>query len=433
MSAELSISTSCTILYTSVLLFLHALLSTCEYSLILFRQSLEHKKYTKGLETKGTLTHLRRLCYMIRLSITGCATGIAIIIFPLAASYVKLWMQSITFILYALVVLVVFIIIIALSHWFANMFARQLLLYRSQYLIQEASGCLRLYYTAMNCLLYLFHNLAKWTLHCFGLEITQSLPANGAKSHIRPFVEKSEKIKEASLVPRDFFHNARKMSHLHVSDVVQPRNQVACLDVLASIEKNLEVAKLSSHTRFPLIEGDLDNTVGIVHIKDLFRYQGDLTLLNLKNIAHACVYLKETERLDAVLAKLLRQRIHMALVVDEFGGTTGILPLEHIFEELVGNIQDEFDITEEEDIFVISDNIMRVSGLTPLHDLEEALAIDIESEDASTVGGYITAELRRIPAKGECVNLFGCTITIDDVDERRIIGTTIHRKSSNAQ
>ena len=249
-----------------------------------------------------------------------------------------------------------------------------------------------------------------------------------SKSKIDKFTKDLEEIKEISPVVKNIFYNAIKMSKLTVSHLLLPRNQVNCFNLLDPIEKNLEIARKSSHTRFPLIEGDLDKTIGIIHIKDLFRYQGDLKRLNLRNIIHVCIRLKETESVNEALKKLLRQRIHMALVVDEFGGTIGILPLEHILEELVGEIRDEFDATEEANICLVSENVMRISGLTPLHELEEVLEIQITSKEACTFGGYITATLGRIPEKGEIIKLLGLVIIINEVNEKRIISITIHRK-----
>ena len=139
--------------------------------------------------------------------------------------------------------------------------------------------------------------------------------------------------------------------------------------------------------------------------------------------------LSSEEPLENALKLLLLRKMHMALVLDEFGGTIGVLTLENVFEQLVGAIDDEFDTIEEKKVSAISQVDYKVDGLTPLHDLEEVLGIEIENDDVSTFGGLITSELGRFPENGEQVVMvdIGLSLTIDQVDERRIISATVRK------
>jgi len=129
--------------------------------------------------------------------------------------------------------------------------------------------------------------------------------------------------------------------------------------------------------------------------------------------------------LEAALERMLRAKFHMALAVDEFGGIVGVVTFESILEELVGEIQDEFDSEEDQIRALRAPHTYRVSGLTPIHDLEEALGVEVENDDVSTFGGLITGELGRIPARGDTLSLAGMRITIDEVDERRVIAVRV--------
>jgi magnesium and cobalt transporter len=129
--------------------------------------------------------------------------------------------------------------------------------------------------------------------------------------------------------------------------------------------------------------------------------------------------------LEEALERMLRAKFHMALAVDEFGGVVGVITLESILEELVGEIQDEFDSEEEQIIALDAGQRFRISGLTPIHDIEETLEIDIENDEVSTFGGLITGELGHIPLRGEQLHCFGLAITVDEVDERRVIAATV--------
>jgi CBS domain containing-hemolysin-like protein len=169
----------------------------------------------------------------------------------------------------------------------------------------------------------------------------------------------------------------------------------------------------------------LDDCVGILHIKDMFRWSGaaeDLDPMKLKR--NVAMFDLETP-LEEALERMLRAKFHMALAVDEFGGIVGVVTFESILEELVGEIQDEFDSEEEQIRALRAPDTYRISGLTPIHDLEESLGLEIENEEVSTFGGLITGELGRIPARGDTLSIAGMQIMIDEVDERRVIAARV--------
>lgn len=231
---------------------------------------------------------------------------------------------------------------------------------------------------------------------------------------------------ETALTPsvRKIMGRAITLNELEVSDVLLPRNQVNYFNIFNSNEENLEMAKKSGHTRFPLCEGDLDNCIGIIHIKDIFQFKGDINKLDMRKMMRNYTTFSPDDHLDGVLQRLLLLKMHMAIVRDEFGGTIGLITLEQIIEELVGEIQDEFD-AEEKEIEKLSLDLFRVNGLAPVHEVEEILNIQIDNEEVSTFGGLITAEIGRIPSPTEIINMENLEITIDKVEERRIINTVV--------
>jgi len=237
-----------------------------------------------------------------------------------------------------------------------------------------------------------------------------------------------EETEGLSVLLRKIVANTLRMRELEVSDVLLPRNQVQFFDIEDPVSENLEKARHTGHTRFPLCRRDLDHCIGLVHIKDVFRFRGELAKLDLRSIRREIISLGADEPLEFALQKLMRLKMHMALVVDQFGGTLGVITLERILEEVVGEIQDEFDVMEElHQIKRLDDERFRVSGLTPIHDVEEALNVSVSNEEISTFGGLITAELGVIPKEGEELILAdpGLDVRIDEVDERRIISATV--------
>lgn len=227
-----------------------------------------------------------------------------------------------------------------------------------------------------------------------------------------------------STIARAVINRAMMLPDLVVSDILVPRNQVQWLDLQTTTGENLQKARLSGHTRFPLCEGDLDQCIGIVHIKDIFRRGDEEEMVSLRQIRRPVITLGIEDPVEEALQKLLSLKMHMAIVADAFGGIVGVVTLESILEELVGEIQDEFDM-EEAQIVSLGKDIFRVHGLTPLHDISERLGIDLEREDVSTLSGLVTAELGKIPGKGERVVVENLQIEAVKVDEKKLISAEV--------
>jgi len=227
-----------------------------------------------------------------------------------------------------------------------------------------------------------------------------------------------------SPIVRKIIDKAIQMPDLDVSDILLPRNQVHWIDLHEDPRESLALARKTGHTRFPLCEGDLDRCLGIIHIKDIFRNPSPDDQIDLRKIRRPIATLGLDDGLMIALQRLLGLKIHMALVLDEFGGAVGVVTLERIIEELVGEIQDEFDM-EDEEIVPLGINHYNISGLTPIHELEERLNVNVDRDDVSTFSGLITSELGRIPEKGENLEYGRLAILITEVDEKRIILTEV--------
>lgn len=234
-----------------------------------------------------------------------------------------------------------------------------------------------------------------------------------------------------SWLTRKILLNTLRFRELDLSDVLVPRNQVQYLDANHSLEENLARAQESGHTRFPLCEGDLDNCIGLIHIKDLFLHQGAPQKINLSAIRRTILSLPVDTPLESALEKLLHQKCHMALVTDEFGGSVGVITLENLLEELVGAIQDEFD-SEEELIQKIAENQFKVLGSTPVHEIETFFHVKIPNNTVSTFSGLIIAEIGRIPRKHELLSIVNLEIKILEVDKKCILSTYVSFHPSEA-
>ncbi len=197
-----------------------------------------------------------------------------------------------------------------------------------------------------------------------------------------------------------------------------PRGEVVYLDLEESFEENIKKALESRHTRFPLCRGHLDNTIGLIHIKELVPMmrdpQPDLT--RIRRDVHS---VPEMMQLEKLLNLFLTKHAHLAVVVDEYGGTVGMVTLENVLEEIVGDIQDEFD-TEKEEFREINENEFTVEGAVGLYELQDMVGLTLESADVSTIGGYVTHLLGHLPALHEQVRIENYLVTITKTDGRRV-------------
>jgi CBS domain containing-hemolysin-like protein len=246
-----------------------------------------------------------------------------------------------------------------------------------------------------------------------------STESNEVAEHIRTLGMESSNM-DPEVV--EIVGNTLEMSQLNVQDAMVPRNQVQVLDDHDSLEKNMEIARTCGHTRLPLCNGDLDHCLGIIHVKYAFRLLSEGATIDLQSLAKAPAMLSKDETLPVALRKMMKWKVHMALVRDEFGGIDGVITLEDILEEVVGEIQDEFD-ADEHAVEQFEKNKWRVPGLTPVHELPDELKLDENGneDELTSFGGFVTRELGRIPEKGETVRLQHLKVTILEADDTRVL------------
>lgn len=216
---------------------------------------------------------------------------------------------------------------------------------------------------------------------------------------------------------RELLDNVFELSHRTARQVMVPRSDVTYLSLHRSLEENLKIARQTEFTRFPLCTEDLDQAFGIVHIKDLFR----TTELpkSLESVKREIHFVPETLTLDRLLRRMRREREHMVAVVDEYGGVSGIVTLEDVIEEIVGQIQDEFD-QEKPDIARESEQVYRVSGAVLVVDLEDALNVEFSERNEDTVSGVVMSELGRQPKVGDSVEVGEVRFEVLEISSRRI-------------
>lgn len=274
---------------------------------------------------------------------------------------------------------------------------------------------------------YFLFRPAIWMLHKSSNFLLKGLlriqPVSGkelahTEEELRLILDQSEESEEVSSLGRDLLMNALDLRRRVVRDIMTPRGDVVYLDLEESFEDNVKKALASRHTRFPLCRGHLDNAVGLIHIKELVPMMRD-PQPDLLRIKRDLMPVPEMLSLEKLLNLFLSKHAHLAIVVDEYGGTVGMVTLENVLEELVGDIQDEFD-TEKEEFRTINENEFSVDGALGLYELRDLAGLELESADVSTIGGYVTHLLGHLPKQGEQVKIDNYLVTISQTDGRRV-------------
>jgi CBS domain containing-hemolysin-like protein len=245
-----------------------------------------------------------------------------------------------------------------------------------------------------------------------GVELAHS------EEELRLILTESQEAEEVTPLGKEILINALDLRRRVVRDIMTPRGTVIFLNTEDTFEENLKTAQLSHHTRFPLCEGHLDHTIGLVHIKDLLCLTRE-PAPKLLSIKRDLLPVPEMMPLEKLLDFFLKRHAHLALVVDEYGGTVGIVSLDNVLEELVGDIQDEFDADLQE-YKKISDDEFIIEGALGLYEVNDLIGLELESADVSTIGGYVTHLLGHLPRAGEQVRIDGYEVIVTKADGRRV-------------
>jgi CBS domain containing-hemolysin-like protein len=267
-----------------------------------------------------------------------------------------------------------------------------------------------------------------WLLRRFGLEAVSEGELVHSEEELRLLFAASQKNTGATTLGRDIVLNALDLGRRIAREVMRPRQEIAALNTDASMTECLDVAEKTRFSRFPLCEGgDLDRTLGVIHFKDLYAMRLKAKSgAGLRPVARKIVYVPETARLEKLLQLLLDRRLHLAIVVDEFGGTVGLVTLENILEELVGQIQDEFD-QETPMVVEVGEQTWDILGTLPVHDFEQMVGIPLHEDGITTTSGWVTQRLGGFAKVGDELTLGSCKLRVEEMDDTRVARLRLQR------
>jgi CBS domain containing-hemolysin-like protein len=280
---------------------------------------------------------------------------------------------------------------------------------------------LHLFYLIFRPAIWFLQASANWIMKSvFRMDPVTDTELVHSEEELRVILAENETPADGTELGNELLINALDFRRRVVRDIMTPRGDVIYLDLQDSFDANVQVAIESGHTRFPLVQGHLDNTVGLIHIKDLMR--------EMKNERHDLLAIKrelmpvpEFMPLEKLLRQFLAKRAHFAVVVDEYGGAVGIVTLDNVVGELVGEIKDEFDQEQVKEFVRLNEEEFIVQGQVNLYELKELADLQLENAEVTTIGGYVVQLLGHLPKQGEEVQVEDYLVTITQADGRRIL------------
>jgi CBS domain containing-hemolysin-like protein len=299
--------------------------------------------------------------------------------------------------------------------------------------IQRAEGTalwisrpLRIFMFLFRPLVWLVNASTNFILRPWGIRLGEEMEAH-SEEELRIMISSSTSSGVLDPQEREYLNNVFDFGDTVAREIMVPRPDIEALPCDAPLEELVEKAAFGRYTRYPVYEDDLDHILGAVHVKDLFRAaKEDGENFDLKPLIRACLVVPENKLIEDILQEFQKRKLQMAIVIDEWGSVEGLITIEDILEEIVGEIQDEFDEPEAA-IEPIGDDIYAIDGRIPISDVNEYFDLDLPTEDFDTIGGYVLGSLGRPPEPGDTVEVDNAILRVKSVDGPRVSMLTFER------
>ncbi|MFL6015740.1 MAG: hemolysin family protein [Gaiellaceae bacterium] len=284
----------------------------------------------------------------------------------------------------------------------------------------------RAFFTVFMPLIWLLRRSTQFVLGLFGLEEPGAEGAVHSEAELKMLVSESTERGEIEQGEQEMLYKVFDFADQEVADVMVPRPEVVALSVELPPEQALQAVLESPFTRYPVYRGSLDDIVGVLHVRDLIQamHERGIASVEIADLVRASYMVPETKDLAALLKEFRNQNQHLAIVIDEYGSMEGIVTLEDVLEEIVGEIEDEFDLPDES-VERVDDHTIRIDGTFPIDDFNEQFHVEMPVEDYHTVAGFVFGLLGRGAAPGDEVDYDGLHFRVDDVEGSRIQRLTV--------
>jgi len=290
------------------------------------------------------------------------------------------------------------------------------------------ASLLKAFYFVFYPVIWALNSIANLVLHILRIQPANEADLSHSEEELRMLVDASQKHGYLDKMEGKLLDNVFEFSDRIASEVMIPRQDMVCIFIQDTFEEILEIVKKYGHTRYLLCDDDKDHVLGLVHLRDIIRLQEQSGTKEITQIKRDILAVPEGMPISHLVQRMRSQRTHMAIIVDEFGGSAGLVTLEDMLEELVGEIYDEFE-SEQPDIQKLAENEYILNGRVLLEEVSEMLEIQLEEDTVSTIGGYVFSRIGRKPVKGDIVYFDGFNFEVMEVIGYRITKVKVMKKS----
>ncbi len=422
-----------------VLVALNAFFVAAEFALVRVRDSrlaqLEQEGSTRAGNVRSVLQDLDAYLSVCQVGITIASLALGWVGEPAVSALIRPGLHVIGIENERIVEIVAVALGFAVITYAHLVFGEQAPKYFS---IQKAEGTsmwisrpLGIFMVLFRPLVWLVNASTNFVLRPWGIRLGEEMEAH-SEEELRIMISSSTSSGVLDPQEREYLNNVFDFGDTVARAIMVPRPDIEALPSDAPLEELVERAAFGRYTRYPVYEEDLDHVLGAVHVKDLFRAaKEDGNGFDLSPLIRECLVVPETKRIEEILRDFQRRKLQMAIVIDEWGSVEGLITIEDIVEELVGEIQDEFD-EDEAAIEPIGENTYAIDGRIPITDVNAYFGLDLLHEDFDTIGGYVLGSLGRPPEPGDVVEATqGATLRVKSVDGPRVSVLIFERGGSD--
>ncbi|TGE34672.1 HlyC/CorC family transporter [Desulfosporosinus sp. Sb-LF] len=327
----------------------------------------------------------------------------------------------------SIAVAIAFLLISFLHIVMGELVPKSLAIQKDESTALATAGFLKGFYRVFYPVIWALNNLANLVLRIWKIKPANEADLVHSEEELRMLVDASQKYGYLDKMEGKLLDNVFEFSDRIASEVMIPRQDMVCIFVQDTFEEILDIVNKYGHTRYLLCDDDKDHVLGLVHMRDIFRLKEQSDVKDITQIKRDVLVVPEGMPISHLVQKMRSQRTHMAIIVDEFGGSAGLVTIEDMLEELVGEIYDEFEL-EQPSIQKLAENEYLLNGRVLMEEVSELLDIQLEEETVSTIGGYVFSRLGRKPVKGDTIYFDGFHFEVMEVNGFRITKVKVMRK-----
>ncbi|MEA1962236.1 MAG: hemolysin family protein [Bacillota bacterium] len=415
------------IIVALLLVLLNGLFVAAEFAFVRVRPTriahLANQGNKRAERARDCITHLDDYLSVSQLGITLASLGLGWLGEPAIAELIRPLFQTFGVgspaLLHSVSFVIAFSVITFLHVVFGELAPKSLAIQKAETVSLYLSGPMKAFYYIFYPGVVILNGSANKVLKLFGIQTDKNPDGTHSEEELRMLISNSYKQGQINKNEQTLLQNVFKFEKRVAEEIMVPRPDVIFLNASLTLEQNLSTARKSQHTRYPLCDGNPDHVLGILHIKDVFNE--DNSLNRLEDVTRTTIFIPENMRLDDLLREFQHHHQHMAIVIDEYGGTAGIVTMDNILEELVGEIQDEFD-KEDPDFSLLEDGSLSIDGRMDIGDAVEefSLPINVNKEDYNTLAGFVMGQLGKMPREGDRVTVGRFQLEVEKMTGQRI-------------